>query len=114
MRVVFETEARAQLRTISMKCDYALAESTKVFGLLDQFERVSDPSSHYHWNSMKGNPSYLVSVSELRNKAPIWRLFPSNIHCIALLVERDGVIHVEAFCSSEDICEAEMKLIDDC
>ena len=66
------------------------------------------------WNIEDSASGNIESHAALNDGTPIWRLCPTHVHCIALLVEQDGDLLVLEACTRAEIETVERQLIDCC
>jgi hypothetical protein len=62
------------------------------------------------WNVSGSAKGILESGATLGSGRPIWRLYPTQIYCIPLLVAEGGDLHVVDVCSRADLERAESRL----
>jgi len=106
--VRIRTEVREKLLLIA---EHDLKEATRVFVILEHLEIKLARTTDF-WNIQDSASGNIESRATLKDGTPIWRLCPTHVHCIALLVMQDEDLLVLEVCNRAEIETVERRLID--
>jgi hypothetical protein len=110
-KLLISSEAHAKMVQVANSSVQGYAEVSHLFACLQEIELKASE----FWNVGDSASGNLTSCATLKNGAPIWRLCPTQVHCIGLLVEeQDGVLWVLAVCSRAEIEKKEAELMKCC
>jgi hypothetical protein len=110
-KLIVSTEAeRKMLRIAANESLWAQREVARVFVYLEELETKIATGSEF-WNIRDSASGVLESHATLRSGTPIWRLCPTHVHCIAVLIEQEGDLLVLDICNRAEIETVENGLI---
>jgi hypothetical protein len=92
----------------------ARSEVARVYAYLERLERKMAADEPAFWNIPGSASGALTSRAKLKDGTPIWRLYPTHVHCIALLAIQDGDLFVLAVCREAEVKTIELELSSDC
>jgi len=113
MTLRISTDAHTKLLRLAQGNPRAQREVARVFAYLKSLGARLAKTTVY-WNVDGSASGVLTSAATLQNGTPIWRLYPTHVHCIALLAMQDETLFVLDFCSKAEIKAIERKLSIDC
>jgi hypothetical protein len=114
MPLIVSTEAEQTLARIAENDGvWAQREVAHICVNLEQLE-FKFAQARLFWNVQGAATGNLVSYTTLPNGKPIWRLCPTHVHCIALLVVQEDDLLVLEVCNRAEINAVERQLIADC
>ena len=87
----------------------AQREVARLYSCLKRLESRMKRSADF-WNVEYSASGILTSSATMRDGTPVWRLCPTNTHCIALIAKVNGDLCVLEICSRADIGTIERKL----
>jgi hypothetical protein len=89
-------------------------EVVRVYVYLERLEMKLEQAPLEFWNIRDSASGWLESCATLNDGTPIWRLYPTHVHCIAFLAERDGDLLVLDVSSKAEVETTETQLIINC
>jgi hypothetical protein len=113
-QLLISSEAEQELLRIAENDGiWAQREVARLYVHLEHLEKTLARTSQF-WNIQDAASGSLESCATLKDGTSIWRLCPTHVHCIALLVEQNGDLLVLEVCSRAEVETTENHLINCC
>ena len=114
MIIVVPPEVNEKMLGIARSNSRAHREVIRIYVYLERLEIKLREASLEFWNVRDSASGWLEAGATLENGIPIWRLYPTHVHCVAFLAKQDDHLLVLDVSSRAEVEDTEAQLINCC